>query len=94
MAELAQNHDFELLERARVRDPAIRLIIQQHNQRLYRIARSIVRNDDDAEDVLQEAYFRAFANLASFRGETRPAPGSRASSSMKRSAACADGVRW
>ncbi len=76
MAELAWKYDFpeeaDLLERARGRDPyAIRFIIQRHNQRLYRIARSIVRHDFEAEDVLQEAYFRAFSNLGSFRGEAR-----------------------
>ena len=61
-----------VLERARQKDrDAIRLIIKQHNQRLYRIARAIVRNDSDAEDVLQEAYARAFAGLDSFRGEAR-----------------------
>lgn len=76
MAELAWKYDFpeetDLLERARGRDPyAIRFIIQRHNQRLYRIARSIVRDDFEAEDVLQEAYFRAFSNLDSFRAEAR-----------------------
>ena len=64
--------DDDLLEGARRKDrDAIRLIIKQHNQRLYRIARSIVRNDSDAEDVLQEAYVRAFTNLGQFRGEAR-----------------------
>jgi RNA polymerase sigma-70 factor (ECF subfamily) len=62
----------ELVERARRKDPvAIRLLIKQQNQRLYRIARSIVRDDSDAEDVLQEAYIRAFAGLDGFRGEAR-----------------------
>jgi RNA polymerase sigma-70 factor, ECF subfamily len=50
---------------------AVRLLISRHNQRLYRIARSIVRDDGEAEDVLQEAYARAFTNLAAFRGEAR-----------------------
>lgn len=60
------------LEQARQSDPAaIRLIIKQHNRRLYRIARSIVRNDTDAEDVLQEAYVRAFAGIGQFRGEAQ-----------------------
>ncbi len=64
--------DDRLVERARQKDrEAIRLIIKQHNRRLYRIARSIVRNDADAEDVLQEAYVRAFAALDGFRGEAR-----------------------
>jgi RNA polymerase sigma-70 factor, ECF subfamily len=64
--------DDRLLERARQKDrEAIRLIIKQQNRRLYRIARSIVRNDSDAEDVLQEAYVRAFAVLDGFRGEAK-----------------------
>jgi RNA polymerase sigma-70 factor, ECF subfamily len=62
----------ELVEGARRKDPvAIRLLIKQQNQRLYRIARSIVRDDSDAEDVLQEAYVCAFAGLEGFRGEAR-----------------------
>jgi RNA polymerase sigma-70 factor (ECF subfamily) len=62
----------ELIERARQKDgAAIRLIIKQHNRRLYRIARSIVRDDGEAEDALQEAYVRAFNNLHAFRGEAR-----------------------
>jgi RNA polymerase sigma-70 factor (ECF subfamily) len=48
---------------------AIRGLIRQHNRRLYRLARSILRNDAEAEDALQEAYLRAFTNLAAFRGE-------------------------
>jgi RNA polymerase sigma-70 factor (ECF subfamily) len=48
---------------------AFRIIMQRHNQRLYRIARAVVRNDSEAEDVVQEAYVRAFANLAEFRGD-------------------------
>jgi RNA polymerase sigma-70 factor (ECF subfamily) len=61
-----------LVVRARQGDAAaVRLLIRQHNQRLYRIARSIVRDDGEAEDVLQEAYARAFTNLAAFRGEAR-----------------------
>jgi RNA polymerase sigma-70 factor (ECF subfamily) len=40
-----------------------------HNQKLYRLARSILRNDSEAEDVVQETYVTAFTHLASFRGE-------------------------
>ena len=53
------------------RPKSVRLLIKQQNQRLYRIARSIVRDDSDAEDVLQEAYVRAFAGLDGFKGEAR-----------------------
>ena len=60
----------ELIRQAVRRDEAaIRAIIQQHNRRLYRVARSIVRDGADAEDVLQEAYLHAFSALAEFRGE-------------------------
>jgi RNA polymerase sigma-70 factor (ECF subfamily) len=45
-------------------------IMQRYNQRLYRAARSIVRDEAEAEDVLQEAYVRAFAALKDFRGES------------------------
>jgi RNA polymerase sigma-70 factor (ECF subfamily) len=62
----------ELVARARRKDAsAIALIIRQQNQRLYRIARSILRDDFEAEDALQEAYIRAFTSLDSFRGESR-----------------------
>ncbi|MGT2468634.1 RNA polymerase sigma factor [Mesorhizobium atlanticum] len=62
--------DIALVRRALARDPdAVRAIIKTHNQRLYRIARGVVRNDAEAEDVVQEAYMRAFSSLAAFRGE-------------------------
>jgi RNA polymerase sigma-70 factor, ECF subfamily len=48
---------------------AFRAIMQAHKRRLYRIARSILRNTADAEDAVQEAYVSAFTNLASYRGE-------------------------
>jgi RNA polymerase sigma-70 factor (ECF subfamily) len=48
---------------------AFRAIMQKYNQRLYRIARGILRHDADAEDAVQEAYLKAFAHLAGFRGE-------------------------
>lgn len=48
---------------------AFRAIMQRCNQRLFRIARAVMRDDAEAEDVLQEAYTRAFAAIAGFRGE-------------------------
>ena len=48
---------------------AFRAIMQRCNQRLFRVARAVVRDDAEAEDVLQEAYTRAFAAIAGFRGE-------------------------
>jgi RNA polymerase sigma-70 factor (ECF subfamily) len=61
-----------LAERARNRDgAALRLIMQRHNRKMYRVARSILGDDNEAEDVVQEAYVRAFAGLGEFRGDAR-----------------------
>ena len=63
--------DAELVGRARARDEAaIRAIMQANNRRLYRIARGILRNDSEAEDVVQETYVRAFTHLQDFRGDS------------------------
>src|SRR3954447_17003952 len=50
-------------------DAAFREIMRRNNRRLFRVARAVVRDPGEAEDVLQEAYLKAFAGLASFRGE-------------------------
>jgi RNA polymerase sigma-70 factor (ECF subfamily) len=47
------------------------LLMRRHNQRLYRIARAILRDDAEAEDVMQDAYVRAYQNLASFEGRAK-----------------------
>lgn len=61
----------ELTELARSGERgAFAAIMQRYNQRLFRVARSVVRDDNEAEDVLQEAYTRAFANFAQFRGDS------------------------
>jgi RNA polymerase sigma-70 factor, ECF subfamily len=67
----AETGDAELVQRARARDEAaVRHIMQANNRRLYRIARGILRNDSEAEDVVQETYVRAFTHLDSFRGDS------------------------
>src|SRR5690242_21519081 len=61
----------ELVHRAQTRDEAaVRAILKANNRRLYRLARGILRNDSEAEDVVQETYVRAFTHLADFRGES------------------------
>ena len=47
------------------------LLMRRHNQRLYRVARAILRDDGEAEDVMQDAYVRAYQNLASFEGRAK-----------------------
>jgi len=63
--------DIELVRRALARDEAaVRAIVQANNRRLFRIARGILRNDSEAEDVVQEAYVRALTHLEGFRGDS------------------------
>ncbi|MDT3685101.1 MAG: RNA polymerase sigma factor [Pseudorhodoplanes sp.] len=70
-ADLRRLGDPELTRRARDRDEAaIRALMQRYNRRLFRIARGVLRNDAEAEDVVQEAYVRAFTRLAEFRGDS------------------------
>ena len=62
--------DAELLALMRRGEPAaFAALMRQNNRRLYRLARSIVRDESEAEDVVQETYVRALAHLDEFRGE-------------------------
>jgi RNA polymerase sigma-70 factor, ECF subfamily len=47
------------------------LIMRRYNERLYRAARAITRDDREAEDVLQQAYVNAFSNLYQFKGQSQ-----------------------
>ncbi|HXG71566.1 MAG TPA: RNA polymerase sigma factor [Gemmatimonadaceae bacterium] len=61
--------DAELARRIAQSDPvAFETLMQRHNAKLFRIARSILKDDAEAEDALQDAYLAAFRRMASFRG--------------------------
>jgi RNA polymerase sigma-70 factor, ECF subfamily len=47
------------------------LLMRRYNERVYRAARAIVRDEAEAEDVMQQAYVNAFEHLAEFRGAAR-----------------------
>lgn len=47
------------------------IIMRRYNQRLYRIARGILRDDAEAEDVMQDAYVRAYTHLRQFAGRSQ-----------------------
>ena len=72
LAEFEDLDDAALVARADRRDgAAFWLIIKRHNQRLYRVARGVLDDDAEAEDVVQETYIRAFTHLSEFRAEAR-----------------------
>lgn len=63
--------DLELVAHARAgSEDAVRVLIKRNNRRLFRIARAVVRDDGEAEDIVQETYVRAFTKLHSFRGDS------------------------
>ena len=51
--------------------PLFELLMRRYNERLYRAARAITRDDREAEDVIQQAYVNAFANLRQFKGHAQ-----------------------
>ena len=50
---------------------AFERMMRQHNRRLFRVARSILRDDAEAEDAVQDGYIEAHRALGRFRGESR-----------------------
>lgn len=63
--------DEEVVGRVRAGDLAMyEVIMRRYNQRLYRIARAILHDDVEAEDVMQDAYVRAYTHLEQFAGRS------------------------
>ena len=50
---------------------AFRILMRRHNQMLYRAARSVLKNEAEAEDAVQEAYMRAYKAMETFRGDSK-----------------------
>ncbi|MGB7421572.1 MAG: RNA polymerase sigma factor [Comamonas sp.] len=64
--------DTELIARAIAgKRHAFEAIMRRHNQLLFRTARSILRNDSEAEEAVQDAYLQAWRALATFRADAR-----------------------
>jgi RNA polymerase sigma-70 factor, ECF subfamily len=64
--------DAELARRIAHRDDAaFEALMRQHNGKLFRVARSILRDDGEAEDALQDAYLDAYRHIGDFRGGAR-----------------------
>ncbi|HYS25023.1 MAG TPA: RNA polymerase sigma factor [Vicinamibacterales bacterium] len=47
------------------------VLMRRYNERIYRAARSIVRDEDEAEDVMQQAYVNAYTHLRQFDGRAK-----------------------
>lgn len=67
-----QDGDQDLVARARAHDPAaFELLMRRHNQRVYRVVRSVLHDSAEIEDVIQQAYLSAFQHLDQFEGTAR-----------------------
>ena len=71
-ADPAAMEEIALVDQARGGDlEAFSELVRRYERRVYRTARHIVQNDEDAEDVLQEAMLKAFEHLDSFQGNSK-----------------------
>src|SRR5262245_19227646 len=72
LARSAAMTDEEVVSRVLEGDtPLFEVLMRRHNERVYRAARAILRDDKEAEDVMQEAYVNAYTHLAQFDGRAR-----------------------
>src|SRR6516165_7912537 len=64
--------DEEVVRRVIEGEPALfEILMRRYNRRLFRVTRSIVANDLEAEDIIQDAYVRAYEHLNQFEGRAR-----------------------
>ena len=68
----SQLSDSEIARRIAAGDrEQLRLVMRRYNQTLYRTARSILKDDAEAEDAVQEAYLLAYRAMDGFRGDAK-----------------------
>src|SRR6266851_8555355 len=61
-----------LLARAREGDlAAFNELVQRYQRKIFRLAKHITQNDEDAEDVLQETFLKAYEHLGGFQGNSK-----------------------
>jgi RNA polymerase sigma-70 factor, ECF subfamily len=70
--ERSPDPDLQLVESARAGSPsAFEALVRRHAGRVHRQALSILRSQEDARDVSQETFVRAYRHLSTFRGEAK-----------------------
>jgi RNA polymerase sigma-70 factor (ECF subfamily) len=64
--------DAEIVERVRNGETALfEVLMRRHNQRVYRVARAVIKDEAEAEDVMQQAYINAFTHLNQFQDRSQ-----------------------
>jgi RNA polymerase sigma-70 factor (ECF subfamily) len=69
---IENNEEQPLVDRARQGDAAaFTELVERYERKIYRLAKHITQHDEDAEDVLQESFMKAYSNLDSFQGQSK-----------------------
>ena len=69
---IENNEEQALVERARAGDAqAFTTLVNKYERKIFRLAKHITQNDEDAEDVLQESFLKAYSNLDTFQGQSK-----------------------
>ena len=69
---IENNEEQALVDRARSGDAsAFTELVDKYERKIFRLAKHITQNDEDAEDVLQESFMKAYSNLDSFQGQSK-----------------------
>jgi RNA polymerase sigma-70 factor, ECF subfamily len=64
--------DEQVIQRVRAGEKYLfEIIMRRHNQRLFRVLRALVRDDNEAEEIMQDAYVRAYEHLDQFAGRAK-----------------------
>jgi RNA polymerase sigma-70 factor (ECF subfamily) len=70
--EQANNGELDLVTRARGGEvDAFNDLVRKYERKIYRLAKNITQNDEDAEDVLQETFLKAYEHLGDFQGNSK-----------------------
>lgn len=71
-SEVVSSAELDLVTRARAGDTeAFNDLVKRYERKIYRLAKNITQNDEDAEDVLQETFLKSYEHLADFHGNSK-----------------------
>ena len=69
---IVRDDEAELVAAAKAGDPAgFNELVKRYERKIFRLAQNITQNREDAEDVMQEAFLKAYTHLANFQGDSR-----------------------
>src|SRR5947199_7029824 len=72
MASTTEVDESQLVTKARAGDSAaFNELVNRYERKIYRLAKHITQNDEDAEDVLQEAFMKAYSHLDGFQLQSK-----------------------